>query len=391
MPSLLAAVAEGGPVMGKKLFQANFLTTLSGEALVTLLYHRPLDETWAAAAEALRARLGVQGVVGRSHKKRVVAGRDHVFERLTVDGRELTYKQVEGAFSQPNAGVAQHMLSWAKAAAQHALDCAPPPGGGGEAGGGAATDLLELYCGSGAFTAALAPLFRRCLATEISTAAVATAKENMEANGAANVQLARLSAEELVQARSLGCLKTLRQRRSARAAPACAHGCCLTLPRAQALDRTRVFERLKARPPPPPQAAAGASGTQCPPPDPIARAYSFSPAHHQDVDLSQLRIDTVLVDPPRAGCGRDVMLILQRFRAVVYISCNPATLAADCAVVGESHEVVRFACFDQFPYTPHLECGALLLRRGDQPLAAAGDAQGGGLGGVGGAAAAGGS
>lgn len=37
--------------------QVNFHTTLAGEAIVTLLYHKPLDDVWQAAAAALRARL----------------------------------------------------------------------------------------------------------------------------------------------------------------------------------------------------------------------------------------------------------------------------------------------------------------------------------------------
>ena len=56
-------------LLSHKLFQVNFLTTLSGQALVTMIYHRPLGDDWLAAAEALRAKLSVQGVVGRSHKQ----------------------------------------------------------------------------------------------------------------------------------------------------------------------------------------------------------------------------------------------------------------------------------------------------------------------------------
>ena len=51
------------------------------------------------------------------------------------------------------------------------------------------------------------------------------------------------------------------------------------------------------------------------------------------------------------------------FPRTVYISCNPDTLAANVAALGGSHAVERFAVFDQFPYTHHLECGALLVAR----------------------------
>ena len=46
------------PVLRTKLYQTNFHTTLSGEAVVTLIYHKKLDAEWTEAAEALRAELG---------------------------------------------------------------------------------------------------------------------------------------------------------------------------------------------------------------------------------------------------------------------------------------------------------------------------------------------
>lgn len=57
------------------------------------------------------------------------------------------------------------------------------------------------------------------------------------------------------------------------------------------------------------------------------------------------------------------MQLLRAFERVVYISCNPETLAANLASVADSHEIHKMAVFDQFPYTEHLEAGALLVRR----------------------------
>lgn len=85
------------------------------------------------------------------------------------------------------------------------------------------------------------------------------------------------------------------------------------------------------------------------------------------IDLTQLRLNTVLVDPPRAGCGAEVMDFLAGFQRCVYISCNPVTMAEDVARLRATHDVARFAVFDQFPYTPHVECGALLVRRAGRP------------------------
>lgn len=108
-------------------------------------------------------------------------------ETLSVSGRALRYVQVEANFSQPNAGIAEQMLGWA-------VDATRP------AGGAPARDLLELYCGNGNFTVAVAPNFRRVVATELSKASVAAAKRNCELNGAENVFLARMRAEEFTEA-----------------------------------------------------------------------------------------------------------------------------------------------------------------------------------------------
>lgn len=77
----------------------------------------------------------------------------------------------------------------------------------------------------------------------------------------------------------------------------------------------------------------------------------------------ELDLQTLLVDPPRAGLDDESRQLLGGFSNVVYISCNPETLARDLASVGATHRVSRFAVFDQFPYTDHVECGAYLVRR----------------------------
>jgi tRNA (uracil-5-)-methyltransferase len=74
-------------------------------------------------------------------------------------------------------------------------------------------------------------------------------------------------------------------------------------------------------------------------------------------------MDTLLVDPPRAGLDSTCRTLAKGFERVVYISCNPDTLARDVAELSATHRVTRLAAFDQFPYTHHLECGILLERR----------------------------
>ncbi|MEC9482065.1 MAG: tRNA (uridine(54)-C5)-methyltransferase TrmA [Halomonas sp.] len=182
MPRLLDAIRDN-PVLRRKLFQVEFLTTLSGEALVTMIYHRPLNEDWERDARRLQTQLGIS-LIGRSRKQRLVLDRDHVWERLEVDGRTWKYQQVENSFTQPNASINQAMLHWARKATCDSQ----------------ARDLVELYCGNGNFTVALAENFRRVLATEISRTSVASAKVNLAANGVDNAVVARMSAEEFAQA-----------------------------------------------------------------------------------------------------------------------------------------------------------------------------------------------
>ena len=166
-------------LLRKRLYGAEFLATLSGEMLVTLIYHRRLDDEWEAAARRLAGELGI-GIIGRSKGQKIVLERDWVLESFALNGRQLRYQQFEGSFSQPNGGVNRHMLGWA---------CARAQGIGG--------DLLELYCGNGNFTVALAPLFGKVLATEMSKPSVQAARYNLAANAIANTAIVRMSSEEI--------------------------------------------------------------------------------------------------------------------------------------------------------------------------------------------------
>ncbi|MER6946293.1 class I SAM-dependent RNA methyltransferase [Nonomuraea sp. NPDC000554] len=78
------------------------------------------------------------------------------------------------------------------------------------------------------------------------------------------------------------------------------------------------------------------------------------------------RADLVVVDPPRAGLGRDVVHRIAALEAtrIVYVSCDPATLARDLAWLAElGYPLSDLRAFDAFPMTHHVECVALLVRR----------------------------
>lgn len=174
-----------------RLFQIEFLTTLEGEALVTLIYHRPLDEAWEAEARALEQKHGI-AIIGRSRKQRLVLTRDYVTESLDVEGHTFRYQQVENSFTQPNARIAQSMLEWARRVTRS----------GADEPAAAKRDLVEFYCGNGHFSIALAENFRRVLGTEISRTSVASAQHNLTDNHIDNTVIARMSAEEFSAALS---------------------------------------------------------------------------------------------------------------------------------------------------------------------------------------------
>ncbi|MRT14105.1 tRNA (uridine(54)-C5)-methyltransferase TrmA [Enterobacteriaceae bacterium RIT711] len=186
MPAMLDGVRDI-PALRFKLFQIDYLTTMSNQAVVSLLYHRKLGEEWQQHAEALRDNLRAQGfnvhLIGRATKTKIELDQDFIDERLTVAGKEMIYRQVENSFTQPNAAMNVHMLEWALDATR-----------------GSKGDLLELYCGNGNFSLALARNFNRVLATEIAKPSVASAQYNIAANEIDNVQIIRMSAEEFTQA-----------------------------------------------------------------------------------------------------------------------------------------------------------------------------------------------
>ena len=78
------------------------------------------------------------------------------------------------------------------------------------------------------------------------------------------------------------------------------------------------------------------------------------------------RPDTVVVDPPRSGLSQKVVrrIIEAGPRRIVYVSCNPTTLAPNAAQLVEAgYALRRVRPVDMFPQTPHIECVALLEAR----------------------------
>lgn len=280
MMTVLLAEIKGNELLTRKLFQIDYLSTLSGQIAVSMLYHKPLTDEWIAQAKLLKKRLTGYGfdmqLIGRATKQKIALDCDYVEEVLNVDGKDYIYRQVENSFTQPNGKMNIKMLAWARSCTANSQG-----------------DLLELYCGNGNFSIALASNFRKVLATEISKSSVESAQYNIEKNGIDNLQIIRMSAEEFTQA----------------------------------LNGVREFYRLRG------------------------------------ISLSDYECNTIFVDPPRAGLDLDTLKMVQGYERILYISCNPHTLADNLKILTQTHTIERCALFDQFPYTEHIESGVWLVRK----------------------------
>ena len=276
MWQLLEKINASQEVLKRKLFAVEFLATTTDECLITMLYHRKLDDTWSEEAKALESELNCK-VMGRSRKQKVILSDEFVIEKLDIDSKTFTYVQYESGFTQPNPVVNVKMIEWAIVQAK-------------KVGYG---DFLESYCGLGNFTLPLSHHFDKVLATEISKRSIHAALENCELNNIHNITFARLASEETTEA----------------------------------LNGVREFSRLR------------------------------------EIDLKSYNFSTVLVDPPRAGLDKGTIKLISNIENIIYISCNPETLARDLETLTKTHEVKEAAIYDQFPHTEHVESGVFLVKK----------------------------
>ena len=77
------------------------------------------------------------------------------------------------------------------------------------------------------------------------------------------------------------------------------------------------------------------------------------------------KIDVLFVDPPRAGVDRKAIAIIKKMmsRKIVYISCNPVTMARDLSYLNDMYDIKKIVPFDMFPNTSHVECVCILERK----------------------------
>ena len=173
--------------LGHKFFELRFLES-SSDLRITLLYHKNILDPkcrndFKALYEKLKECFKLDLII-LAKKQKLVFGKDYCLH----ESCGVRYHLSDECFTQPsllmNEKMQAHILNEIKKDADRGL----------------VKDYLEAYCGCGNFTFLLAPYFSKVLSTELSKKAIFFAQENMRLNKVENVFLARLNAQELVQA-----------------------------------------------------------------------------------------------------------------------------------------------------------------------------------------------
>ena len=81
--------------------------------------------------------------------------------------------------------------------------------------------------------------------------------------------------------------------------------------------------------------------------------------------IEKIEEDVLIVDPPRSGLDKITIekIMLSKVKKIVYVSCNPITLARDLNILKEKYTLKDITLFDMFPNTSHVECVSVLHRK----------------------------
>ncbi len=84
-----------------------------------------------------------------------------------------------------------------------------------------------------------------------------------------------------------------------------------------------------------------------------------------ELSKSGEKIDVVFTDPPRKGCDQVFLdsLLELRPKKIIYISCNPSTLARDLLTLKKDYQINKVLPVDMFPQTHHIETIVSLTRK----------------------------
>jgi tRNA (uracil-5-)-methyltransferase len=165
-----------------KLYEIDFLSNSKGEVLVTLIYHKKVDESIAEDIKKLKEKFKNADFIVRKKGRKYVFDKNYLIEELNIQNRIYRYKIIENTFSQPNRQMNEKMIEWAIGNSEDLKG-----------------DLVELYCGNGNFTIPLSKNFNKVIATEINKESIEAATYNAEINGVENITFLAMSAAEFAQ------------------------------------------------------------------------------------------------------------------------------------------------------------------------------------------------
>ena len=431
MPRLLEALRRS-EALKERLFGVEFISCASG-ILATLLYHKRLGEREQGAICELAGKLGIR-VMARARGQKLLSGELSLTDELCVDGRVYKFRFGENAFIQPNRGVNEKMIAWARSCVDFGKD------GAGEGRGAqnfaARNFIVENSAAQnlGCEQSATQNSMDRNFASENSSELDAACRNSVEANSACaecsdensakfncasagesstDRNFARKDSEvqnsapqnfieQNLTAQNLDCEKQSAQNLAKKNSVAqnfsreqsaaqnsscekhsvrpessgardllelyCGHG-NFTIPLAAKFNRVLASEISKS--------SIANARINCElngvcnaqfirlSADELMSAFARRREFERlkGIDIFGYDFSHVLIDPPRAGLEPSVIDFIKNFQNLIYISCNPQTLFENLRSLCATHEVRRFAIFDQFAHTSHIECGVLLKRR----------------------------
>ena len=416
MPRLLEALRRS-EALKEKLFGVEFISCASG-ILATLLYHKRLGKREQEAICELADKLGIR-VMARARGQKLLSGELSLTDELCVDGRVYKFRFGENAFIQPNRGVNEKMIAWARScvdfgkegtnevrAAQNFADrnfveknfasqnSAVQNYGCEQSTPRNSTDRNFASENSAEFDAAYRNSVKANSASakfngensvkfnytskDESSADDNFARKDLEVQNSAAQNLdcekksAQNSACENSVAQNSSCEKHAVRPESSAARDLlelyCGHG-NFTIPLADKFNRVLASEISKssivnARINCELNGVCNAQFVRLSADElmsAFARRREFE--RLKGIDIFSYDFSHVLIDPPRAGLEPSVIDFIKNFQNLIYISCNPQTLFENLRSLCATHEVRRFAIFDQFAHTAHIECGVLLRRR----------------------------
>lgn len=426
MPRLLEALRRS-KILKEKLFGVEFISCASG-ILATLLYHKRLGEREQEAICELAGKLGIR-VMARARGQKLLSGELSLTDELCVDGRVYKFRFGENAFIQPNRGVNEKMIAWARSCVDFGKE------GTGEvraaqnfaAKNSIAENSAAQNYGCERFTAqnsmdqnftrensaefdascrnstpsnsvqvefggenparsncALADegpadenAARKKFALQNSVVKNFAGQNSISKNSAAQnldyeKHCVQNSACENSAPQNSSCEKYAVRPENSAARDLlelyCGHG-NFTIPLAAKFNRVLASEISKS--------SIANARINCElngvcnaqfvrlSADELMSAFERRREFERlkGIDIFGYDFSHVLIDPPRAGLEPSVIDFIKNFQNLIYISCNPQTLFENLRSLCATHEVRRFAIFDQFAHTSHIECGVLLRRR----------------------------